>query len=113
MLGGESTGVVCGAELSGLGDVAFGGVGAYSDALLATKFGRSFWVCLPLAGSLAALWGVLLGFPVLRLRGDYLAIVTLAFGEIIRVFALNGPQIKIDGMPLTGGEIGLSGVDPP
>jgi branched-chain amino acid transport system permease protein len=54
-----------------------------------------------------------IGLPTLRLRGDYIAIVTLAFGEIIRVFALNGPQITIFGMPLTGGELGISGTDPP
>jgi branched-chain amino acid transport system permease protein len=47
------------------------------------------------------------------LRGDYIAIVTLAFGEIVRVFALNGPQVKIFGMPLTGGELGISGTDLP
>jgi branched-chain amino acid transport system permease protein len=64
-------------------------VGAYSYALLATHFGWSFWACLPLAGLFAALAGILLGFPVLRLRGDYLAIVTLGFGEIIRLILLN------------------------
>ena len=57
-------------------------VGAYSFALLAEYLGLGFWICLPLAGILSAFWGILLGFPVLRLRGDYLAIVTLAFGEI-------------------------------
>jgi branched-subunit amino acid ABC-type transport system permease component len=65
--------------------VAFYAVGAYSYALLAKEFGFSFWILLPLAGTLSAFWGILLGFPVLRLRGDYLAIVTLAFGEIIRL----------------------------
>ena len=54
-----------------------------------TTYGLSFWICLPLAGILAAFWGILLGFPVLRLRGDYLAIVTLAFGEIIRLVLIN------------------------
>jgi branched-chain amino acid transport system permease protein len=84
MLGWGLNVVVGLAGLLDLGYVAFYAVGAYSYALLATNFGLSFWVCLPLAGILAAFWGVLLGFPVLRLRGDYLAIVTLAFGEIIR-----------------------------
>ena len=84
MLGWGLNIVVGLAGLLDLGYVAFYAVGAYSYALLATTFGLSFWICLPLAGILAALWGVILGFPVLRLRGDYLAIVTLAFGEIIR-----------------------------
>ncbi len=58
------------AGLLDLGYVAFYAVGAYSYALLSTTFGLSFWVCLPLAGLFAGLWGMLLGFPVLRLRGD-------------------------------------------
>jgi branched-chain amino acid transport system permease protein len=77
------------AGLLDLGYVAFYAIGAYSFALLATHLGWSFWLCLPLAGILAATWGVVLGFPVLRLRGDYLAIVTLAFGEIIRIVLNN------------------------
>ena len=89
MLGWGLNVVVGLAGLLDLGYVAFYAVGAYSYALLATNFGLSFWICLPLAGILAAFWGVLLGFPVLRLRGDYLAIVTLAFGEIIRLVLLN------------------------
>ena len=89
MLGWGLNVVVGLAGLLDLGYVAFYAVGAYSYALLATNFGLSFWICLPLAGILAALWGVMLGFPVLRLRGDYLAIVTLAFGEIIRLVIIN------------------------
>ena len=89
MLGWGLNIVVGLAGLLDLGYVAFYAVGAYSYALLAQIFGLSFWICLPLAGILAAFWGVMLGFPVLRLRGDYLAIVTLAFGEIIRVLLLN------------------------
>src|SRR5215470_4688294 len=89
MLGWGLNIVVGLAGLLDLGYVAFYAVGAYSYALLAINFGLSFWICLPLAGVLAALWGVLLGFPVLRLRGDYLAIVTLAFGEIIRLVIIN------------------------
>ncbi len=77
------------AGLLDLGYVAFYAVGAYSYALLATTFGWSFWICLPLAGLFAASAGLILGFPVLRLRGDYFAIVTLGFGEIIRVVLLN------------------------
>ena len=89
MLGWGLNIVVGLAGLLDLGYVAFYAVGAYAYALLSTTFGLSFWICLPLAGMLAAFWGLLLGFPVLRLRGDYLAIVTLAFGEIIRVVLIN------------------------
>ena len=89
MLGWGLNIVVGLAGLLDLGYVAFYAVGAYSYALLSVTFGWSFWVCLPLAGALAALFGVLLGFPVLRLRGDYLAIVTLGFGEMIRIILLN------------------------
>ena len=89
MLGWGLNIVVGLAGLLDLGYVAFYAVGAYSYALLAETFGLGFWTCLPLAGIMAAFWGVLLGFPVLRLRGDYLAIVTLAFGEIIRIVLNN------------------------
>ncbi|HFB98016.1 MAG TPA: high-affinity branched-chain amino acid ABC transporter permease LivM [Bryobacterales bacterium] len=94
------------AGLLDLGYVAFYAVGAYSYALLATHFGWSFWAVLPLAGLLAAMWGMILGFPVLRLRGDYLAIVTLAFGEIIRVILLNWYTV-------TKGPDGISGIPRP
>src|SRR5262249_51236503 len=76
------------AGLLDLGYVAFYAVGAYAYALLAVKVGVSFWLCLPFAGLLAALFGIGLGFPVLRLRGDYLAIVTLGFGEMIRIILI-------------------------
>jgi branched-chain amino acid transport system permease protein len=106
MLGWGLNIVVGLAGLLDLGYVAFYAVGAYSYALLATSFGWSFWICLPLAGILAAFWGVLLGFPVLRLRGDYLAIVTLACGEIIRLVIINWQS-------LTGGPNGISGIPRP
>jgi branched-chain amino acid transport system permease protein len=106
MLGWGLNIVVGLAGLLDLGYVAFYAIGAYSYALLATSFGLSFWICLPLAGILAAFWGILLGFPVLRLRGDYLAIVTLAFGEIIRVVLINW-------VSLTGGPNGISGIPRP
>ena len=106
MLGWGLNIVVGLAGLLDLGYVAFYAVGAYSYALLAQHFGLSFWICLPLAGILAAFWGVLLGFPVLRLRGDYLAIVTLAFGEIIRIVLVNWAS-------LTGGPNGISGIPRP
>ncbi len=94
------------AGLLDLGFVAFYAVGAYSYALMAYHFDLSFWACLPLAGLFAALAGLLLGFPVLRLRGDYFAIVTLGFGEIIRVILLNWYQF-------TGGPDGIAGIPRP
>jgi branched-chain amino acid transport system permease protein len=106
MLGWGLNIVVGLAGLLDLGYVAFYAVGAYSYALLAKEFGLSFWVLLPLAGILSAFWGVLLGFPVLRLRGDYLAIVTLAFGEIIRLILINW-------VSFTGGYAGVSGIPRP
>jgi branched-chain amino acid transport system permease protein len=127
MLGWGLNVVVGLAGLLDLGYVAFYAVGAYSYALLA-KYGLpfphpiavypfvsidffqlgpwAFWVLLPVSGILAAFWGVLLGFPVLRLRGDYLAIVTLAFGEIIRLVIINWQS-------LTGGPNGVSGIPRP
>ncbi len=89
MLGWGLNIVVGLAGLLDLGYVAFYAVGAYSYALIAEHMGWSFWACLPFAGMLAACWGLILGFPVLRLRGDYLAIVTLAFGEMIRLILIN------------------------
>ena len=95
------------AGLLDLGYVGFYAVGAYTYALLAHYFGLSFWICLPLAGLMAATFGFLLGFPVLRLRGDYLAIVTLGFGEIIRIF-LNNLDHPVN---LTNGPKGLGQID--
>ena len=89
MLGWGLNIVVGLAGLLDLGYVAFYAVGAYAYALLSTQYGLGFWTVLPLAGAFAATFGILLGFPVLRLRGDYLAIVTLGFGEIIRLVLLN------------------------
>jgi len=106
MLGWGLNIVVGLAGLLDLGYVAFYAVGAYSYALLAQTFGLSFWILLPVAGCLAAFWGILLGFPVLRLRGDYLAIVTLAFGEIIRLILINW-------VPVTNGYAGISSIPRP
>jgi len=106
MLGWGLNIVVGLAGLLDLGYVAFYAVGAYSYALLAKTFGFAFWILLPLAGILASFWGVLLGFPVLRLRGDYLAIVTLAFGEIIRLIIINW-------VDLTNGYAGIGGIPRP
>ena len=121
MLGWGLNIVVGLAGLLDLGYVAFYAVGAYSYALLSTTFGLSFWICLPLAGILAAFWGMILGFPVLRLRGDYLAIVTLAFGEIVRLVLINWvdltnggagissiPRASFFGLPFTAGEGGFA-----
>ena len=106
MLGWGLNIVVGLAGLLDLGYVAFYAVGAYSYALLAKTLGLSFWMLLPLAGIMAAFCGILLGFPVLRLRGDYLAIVTLAFGEIIRLILINW-------VPVTNGYAGISGIPRP
>jgi branched-chain amino acid transport system permease protein len=131
MLGWGLNIVVGLAGLLDLGYVAFYAVGAYSYALLSTVyfpiwFGDAitpwaFWLVLPLAGILAALWGIVLGFPVLRLRGDYLAIVTLAFGEIIRIILVNWydftngpngisdiPRPSFFGIPFTNDEHGFA-----
>ncbi len=131
MLGWGLNIVVGLAGLLDLGYVAFYAVGAYAYALLSTIylpawFGDdiipwAFFITLPIAGSLAAFWGVILGFPVLRLRGDYLAIVTLAFGEIVRVVLINWsdftggpagigsiPRPSFFGLPFTEGEGGFA-----
>lgn len=103
MLGWGLNIVVGLAGLLDLGYVAFFAVGSYSYAKLSLIFGLNFWETLPLAGIFAAMFGVALGFPVLRLRGDYLAIVTLGFGEMIRIILLNWSGF-------TGGAQGITGV---
>jgi branched-chain amino acid transport system permease protein len=87
------------------------GVSSYASSIPGIHL--NFVLILFMAVVVTAFAGALIGLPTLRLRGDYIAIVTLAFGEIIRVFAINGPDIKIFGMPLTAGNIGISGTDPP
>ncbi|MHB1374880.1 MAG: high-affinity branched-chain amino acid ABC transporter permease LivM [Thauera sp.] len=94
MLGWGLNVVVGLAGLLDLGYVAFYAVGAYSYALLSTQFGWSFWEALPVSGAMAATFGILLGYPILRLRGDYLAIVTLGFGEIIRIILVNWTEFS-------------------
>jgi branched-chain amino acid transport system permease protein len=94
------------AGLLDLGYVAFYAVGAYTYGLLSTRIGLSFWEVLPLGAVLAALFGVLLGVPVLRLKGDYLAIVTLGFGEMIRITLNNWDS-------LTRGPNGILGIARP
>ncbi|MGQ0675994.1 MAG: high-affinity branched-chain amino acid ABC transporter permease LivM, partial [Rhodospirillales bacterium] len=104
MLGWGLNVVVGLAGLLDLGYVAFYAVGAYSYAIISINLGLNFWETLPIAGAMAATFGILLGFPVLRLRGDYLAIVTLGFGEIIRIILLNWNELSngpkgIDNIP--------------
>jgi branched-chain amino acid transport system permease protein len=99
------------AGLLDLGYIAFYAVGAYTYALLASPhFGihLPFWILLPIGAVCAAIFGVLLGAPTLRLRGDYLAIVTLGFGEIIRIF-LNNLNAPIN---ITNGPQGVNRIDP-
>jgi len=89
-----------------LGYIAFYGVGAYTYAILNTQLGLSFWMCLPIAALFAAIAGCIIGYPTLRMRGDYLAIVTLAFGEIVRLILNNW-------MSLTNGPNGILGIKAP
>src|SRR5690348_16280503 len=99
------------AGLLDLGYIAFYGVGAYTYALLASPhFGLHlpFWIILPVGALIACIFGVLLGAPTLKLRGDYLAIVTLGFGEIIRIF-LNNLSRPFN---LTNGPQGITLIDP-
>jgi len=88
-----------------LGYVAFFAIGAYSQAILSTMFGWNTWTVLPIGIGLAMVSGVILGLPALRLRGDYLAIITLGFGEIVRIIALN--------IEVTGGPNGIPGIPNP
>jgi len=105
MLGTGLNIVVGLAGMLDLGYVAFYATGAYGYALLAQYFGLSFWFALPVMAGIAALVGGMLGFPVLRMHGDYLAIVTLGFGEIIRILLVNLTEY-------TGGPNGISAPRP-
>ena len=99
------------AGLLDLGYIAFYAVGAYAYALLAGphfNIHLPFWIILPIGAALAALFGIVLGAPTLKLRGDYLAIVTLGFGEIIRIF-LNNLSRPVN---ITNGPQGLARIDP-
>jgi branched-chain amino acid transport system permease protein len=99
------------AGLLDLGYIAFYAVGAYVYALLASPhfdLHLPFWIILPIGAAVACLFGVLLGAPTLKLRGDYLAIVTLGFGEIIRIFLNNLSQP----VNLTNGPQGITLIDP-
>ncbi|MER2623070.1 MAG: high-affinity branched-chain amino acid ABC transporter permease LivM [Accumulibacter sp.] len=106
MLGWGLNVVVGLAGLLDLGYVAFYAVGAYTYGVLATQLGWTFWQALPVAGAMAASFGIILGWPTLRLRGDYLAIVTLGFGEIIRVILVNWTE-------LSGGPNGIPSIPRP
>lgn len=94
------------AGLLHLGYAAFFAIGAYTYALLNLRCGVPFWVGLPIAGGVSGIAGVLLGLPAIRVRGDYLAIVTLGFGEIVRIVVTNLE-------PWTGGPNGLMGIHHP
>lgn len=85
-----------------LGHAAFMGIGAYTSAILTLKAGLPFIAALLIGGIVAAIFGIIIGIPTLRLKGDYLAIATLGFGEIIRIVALN--------LKITGGTVGLRGI---
>lgn len=89
-----------------LGYIAFYGVGAYTYALLSVNYGIPFWLCLPIAACTACIAGCIIGYPTLRMRGDYLAIVTLGFGEIVRIILNNW-------MSLTRGPNGIDGISAP
>jgi len=95
---------LCG--LLDLGYIAFYGVGAYTYALLSVHYSLPFWVSLPICAIFAAVAGCIIGYPTLRMRGDYLAIVTLGFGEIVRIVLNNW-------MALTGGPNGILGIKSP
>jgi branched-chain amino acid transport system permease protein len=94
------------AGLLNLGYIAFFGIGAYTYAILNTYFNLSFWISFPIAGLVTALFGLLLGAPSLRVRGDYLAIVTLGFGEIVRIVLNNWESV-------TNGPRGMDNIAPP
>ncbi len=93
------------AGLLDLGYAAFFAVGAYTTGILTSEFGFNFWLTIPVAMAAACLAGIIIGAPTLRLRSDYLAIVTLGFGEIVRIIARN--------LDITGGASGLVGIERP
>lgn len=89
-----------------LGIAGFFCIGAYTEAILATKFHLSFWLLLPIAGVVTALIGLVIALPTLKMRGIYLSIVTLGFSEIVRLIALNWTGV-------TGGALGIKGIPAP
>ncbi len=93
------------AGLLDLGYAAFFAVGAYTTGILTSQFGVNFWLTIPVAVACSMLAGIVIGGPTLRLRSDYLAIVTLGFGEIVRIVARN--------LEITGGASGLIGIERP
>ncbi len=94
------------AGLLDLGYAGFYALGAYTYALLSTQGGFGFWQALPLSALVAVAAAIILGLPVLRLRGDYFAVVTLGFGEIVRLVVTNWTQF-------TGGPNGITGITRP
>ena len=92
--------------LVNIGQGVFCAIGGYTTAILSQKYGLSFWLCLPLSGFIAAFFGVLIGSPILRLKGIYFAMTTLVLGETVRLFLMNGGKF-------TGGPDGIVGVPRP
>lgn len=89
-----------------LGVAGFFCIGCYTEAVLATQYGLNFWICIPIAGIFAAIIGLLVALPTLKMGGIYLAIVTLGFSEIVRLLALNLT-------PITGGALGIKNIPVP
>lgn len=105
---GLSLNIIVGyAGLFQLGHAAFWAVGAYTTAILNTRYGVPILVCMPISAIVAAIFAVLISKPILHLRGDYLCIVTIGFGEIVRLFLFNDP------FGITGGINGIRGIDRP
>ena len=105
---GLSLNIIVGyAGLFQLGHAAFWAVGAYTTAILNTRYGIPILVCMPISAVIAAIFAILISRPILHLRGDYLCIVTIGFGEIVRLFLFNDP------FGITGGINGIRGIDRP
>ncbi len=92
--------------LLSLCQAAFLGIGAYSTAVLMTAFNMGFWEAMVISGAIAAFCGILIGLPTLRLKGDYLAIATLGFGEIVKNIIINWDS-------MTKGPMGINGIPGP
>lgn len=89
-----------------LGQAGFFCIGSYTEAILSTRFGISFWLLMPISGAITAIIGLLISLPTLKMKGIYLSIVTLGFSEITRLVALNWENV-------TGGPLGIKGIPIP
>ena len=92
--------------LVNIGQAAFCTIGAYTTAILSLRYGISFWLCLPISGLVASAIGILIGMPILRLRGVYFAMITISLGEAVRLLFMSGGTF-------TGGATGLWGITRP